>query len=93
MAFIPARFTPSNTPTKPVFPFLCATPQAVYGVLKEAEHRSTFYIPYWNIPITRYIVPRQVGRGQGLTSWEGRRWRAYWVWTCLPGTTTTSPCP
>ena len=21
--------------------------QAVYGVLKEAEHRSTFYIPYW----------------------------------------------
>lgn len=34
--------------------------QAVYGVLKEAEHRSTFYIPYWNIPITKYIVPRQV---------------------------------
>ena len=34
--------------------------KAVYGVLKEAEHRSTFYIPYWNIPITRYIVPRQV---------------------------------
>ena len=33
--------------------------QAVYGVLKEAEHRSTFYIPYWNIPITKYIVPRQ----------------------------------
>ena len=33
--------------------------QAVYGVLKEAEHRSTFYIPYWNIPITRFIVPRQ----------------------------------
>jgi hypothetical protein len=31
----------------------------VYGVLKEAEHRSTFYIPYWNIPITKYIVPRQ----------------------------------
>nr|APW83734.1 cytochrome P450 carotenoid hydroxylase 97B [Dunaliella salina]APW83738.1 cytochrome P450 carotenoid hydroxylase 97B [Dunaliella salina] len=34
--------------------------KAVYGVLKEAEHRSTFYIPYWNIPITKYIVPRQV---------------------------------
>lgn len=34
--------------------------QSVYGVLKEAEHRSTFYIPYWNIPIARYIVPRQV---------------------------------
>ena len=24
--------------------------QAVYGVLKEAEHRSTFYIPYWDLP-------------------------------------------
>nr|AGK38421.1 CYP97B1 [Parachlorella kessleri] len=34
--------------------------KAVYGVLKEAEHRSTFYIPYWNLPITKYIVPRQV---------------------------------
>jgi len=34
--------------------------QAVYGVLKEAEHRSTFYIPYWNIPLSRYLVPRQV---------------------------------
>lgn len=34
--------------------------QAVYGVLKEAEHRSTFYIPYWNIPISKYIVPRQI---------------------------------
>jgi len=34
--------------------------QAVYGVLKEAEHRSTFYIPYWNIPITKFVVPRQV---------------------------------
>ena len=31
----------------------------MYGVLKEAEHRSTFYIPYWNIPITRWLVPRQ----------------------------------
>ena len=38
---------------------LMAQLQAVYGVLKEAEHRSTFYIPYWNIPITRFIVPRQ----------------------------------
>ena len=28
-------------------------------MLKEAEHRSTCYIPYWNIPVTRYIVPRQ----------------------------------
>ena len=38
---------------------MLACAQAVYGVLKEAEHRSTFYIPYWNIPVTRYIVPRQ----------------------------------
>jgi len=34
--------------------------EAVYGVLKEAEHRSTFYIPYWNIPISKYVVPRQI---------------------------------
>jgi cytochrome P450 len=33
--------------------------KAVYGVLKEAEHRSTFYIPYWNLPLARYLVPRQ----------------------------------
>eukprot|EP00884_Botryococcus_braunii_P017893 jgi/Botrbrau1/4788/Bobra.0325s0010.1 len=33
--------------------------KAVYGVLKEAEHRSTFYLPYWNIPIAQYVVPRQ----------------------------------
>ena len=33
--------------------------QSVYGVLKEAEHRSTFYIPYWNLPLSKYLVPRQ----------------------------------
>lgn len=33
--------------------------QAVYGTLFEAEHRSTFYIPYWNLPLTQWIVPRQ----------------------------------
>jgi len=27
--------------------------QAVYGLLKEAEHRSTFYIPYWDLPLAR----------------------------------------
>jgi hypothetical protein len=48
--------------------------QAVYGVLKEAEHRSTFYIPYWNIPITKYIVPRQVN-GPNYTFWPlNGRW-------------------
>ena len=33
--------------------------RAVYGVLKEAEHRSTFYIPYWNLPLADVVVPRQ----------------------------------
>ncbi|XP_028758861.1 cytochrome P450 97B2, chloroplastic [Neltuma alba] len=33
--------------------------KAVYGTLFEAEHRSTFYIPYWKIPLASWIVPRQ----------------------------------
>ncbi|KAL0546923.1 hypothetical protein IC582_016842 [Cucumis melo] len=33
--------------------------KAVYGTLFEAEHRSTFYIPYWKVPLARWIVPRQ----------------------------------
>lgn len=33
--------------------------QAVYGTLFEAEHRSTFYIPYWKFPLASWIVPRQ----------------------------------
>lgn len=33
--------------------------QAVYGTLFEAEHRSTFYIPYWKLPLARWVVPRQ----------------------------------
>lgn len=33
--------------------------KAVYGVLREAEHRSTFYIPYWNLPLADVLVPRQ----------------------------------
>ncbi|KAL8132000.1 hypothetical protein AgCh_007765 [Apium graveolens] len=33
--------------------------QAVYGTLFEAEHRSTFYIPYWKVPLARWVVPRQ----------------------------------
>lgn len=33
--------------------------KAVYGTLFEAEHRSTFYIPYWNLPFARWVVPRQ----------------------------------
>lgn len=27
--------------------------EAVYGTLAEAEHRSTFYFPYWKIPGAR----------------------------------------
>nr|CAB3445772.1 unnamed protein product [Digitaria exilis] len=37
----------------------CPVIKAVYGTLFEAEHRSTFYIPYWNLPFTKWIVPRQ----------------------------------
>ncbi|XVE78483.1 hypothetical protein DITRI_Ditri13aG0149100 [Diplodiscus trichospermus] len=33
--------------------------KAVYGTLFEAEHRSTFYIPYWKIPLAKWVVPRQ----------------------------------
>lgn len=33
--------------------------KAVYGTLFEAEHRSTFYIPYWKLPLASWIVPRQ----------------------------------
>ncbi|KAH6788692.1 cytochrome P450 [Perilla frutescens var. frutescens] len=33
--------------------------KAVYGTLFEAEHRSTFYIPYWKIPLAKWLVPRQ----------------------------------
>ncbi|XP_043703092.1 cytochrome P450 97B2, chloroplastic [Telopea speciosissima] len=33
--------------------------KAVYGTLFEAEHRSTFYIPYWKLPLARWVVPRQ----------------------------------
>ncbi|KAL0690179.1 hypothetical protein Bca4012_089857 [Brassica carinata] len=29
--------------------------KAVYGTLFEAEHRSTFYFPYWNFPPARWI--------------------------------------
>ncbi|CAI7900224.1 unnamed protein product, partial [Closterium sp. NIES-53] len=33
--------------------------KAVYGTLSEAEHRATFYIPYWKIPLISLVVPRQ----------------------------------
>ncbi|KAG2422214.1 hypothetical protein HXX76_016214 [Chlamydomonas incerta] len=33
--------------------------QAVYTLLREAEHRSTAPIAYWNIPGIEFVVPRQ----------------------------------
>jgi len=32
--------------------------QAVYSVLKEAEHRSVTPLPYWNLPLANLVVPR-----------------------------------
>ena len=31
----------------------------MYTSLREAEYRSTAFVPYWNIPLLRAIVPRQ----------------------------------
>jgi cytochrome P450 len=33
--------------------------KAVYRVLRESEHRSTFPLQYWNIPGAMQVVPRQ----------------------------------
>ena len=33
--------------------------RAVYNCLQEAAHRSTFYVPYWNLPFADVVVPRQ----------------------------------
>ncbi|GMH23955.1 hypothetical protein Nepgr_025798 [Nepenthes gracilis] len=41
--------------------------KAVYGTLSEAEHRSTFYIPYWKFPLARWVVPRQRKFQEDLT--------------------------
>ena len=30
--------------------------KAVYRALQEAEHRSTSFIPYWNLPLARYYL-------------------------------------
>ena len=32
---------------------------AVYNCLQEAAHRSTFYVPYWDLPLADVLVPRQ----------------------------------
>jgi hypothetical protein len=32
--------------------------KAAYACLKEAEHRSTFLVPYWNVPVLgEYLIP------------------------------------
>ena len=28
-------------------------------MLREAEYRSTYPLPYWNVPLLRWLVPRQ----------------------------------
>ena len=33
--------------------------QAVYTALREAEHRSTAFLPYWNLPLAKVVIPRQ----------------------------------
>lgn len=33
--------------------------RAVYRVLRESEHRSTTFVPYWKIPGAAWLVPRQ----------------------------------
>lgn len=40
--------------------------QAVYTVLREAEYRSTAFVPYWNVAPLRWIVPRQRACGDAL---------------------------
>jgi len=32
--------------------------KAVYSALREAEHRSTSFIPYWKLPLARYWFPQ-----------------------------------
>ena len=40
-------------------PTVATRVQAVYTTLREAEYRSTAFIPYWNFAPLRAIVPRQ----------------------------------
>lgn len=40
--------------------------QAVYTALREAEYRSTAFVPYWNIAPLRWLVPRQRACGRAL---------------------------
>ncbi|XRB11193.1 cytochrome P450 [Pseudoscourfieldia marina] len=42
--------------------------KAVYRVLREAEHRSTFYVPYWDLPFASYIFSDQIRFREDLES-------------------------
>lgn len=48
--------------------------QAVYGLLKEAEHRSTFYIPYWDLPLARCVFFSKQGITHSISI-------SYFVWS------------
>ena len=52
--------------------------QAVYGLLKEAEHRSTFYIPYWDLPLAR-CAP-----APGVAPWNSCQTSAPTLTDCPP---------
>lgn len=57
--FFRLLFTCLSFKTRNKCSFISSSFQAVYGTLFEAEHRSTFYIPYWKFPPARWLVPRQ----------------------------------
>lgn len=39
-------------------------------MLKEAEHRSTFYIPYWNLPLASVLGECLLACLLGWCCWE-----------------------
>ena len=50
---------PPTHPPPPPLPLLPLSRQAGYTTLREAEYRSTYPIPYWNLAPLRWLVPRQ----------------------------------
>ncbi len=43
----------------------------MYTVLREAEFRSTYPLPYWNLALLRWLVPRQRRCQEALTIING----------------------
>jgi len=41
--------------------------KAVYRVLREAEHRSTFFLPYWKVEPLTWVIPQQVEFKRDMT--------------------------